>query len=76
VETERRGLEMLTANSLWSDDGFVPKQDYVNTLKEHYWAEVQTWTFMPPDSGRKVNAWAHEKTRGRISAVVDSLEPF
>src|SRR5467141_3062251 len=76
TETQRRGLEMLTANSLWSDDGFVPKQDYVKTLKEHYWAEVQTLDFRAPDSARKVNAWANEKTRGRIPAVVDSLEPF
>jgi serpin B len=76
LETERRGLEMLTANSLWCDDGFVPKQDYVKTLKEHYWAEVQTLDFRAPDSARKVNAWAHEKTRGRIPTVVDSLGPF
>jgi serine protease inhibitor len=76
TETQRRGLEMLTANSLWSDDGFVPKHDYVKTLKEHYWGEVQTLDFRAPDSAHKVNAWAHEKTRGRISAVVDSLEPF
>ena len=76
LETERRGLEMLTANSLWCDGGFVPKQEYIKTLKEHYLAEVQTLDFHAPDSARKVNAWAHEKTRGRISAVVDSLEPF
>ena len=76
LETERRGLEMLTANSLWCDDGFVPKQDYVKTLKEHYWAEVQTLDFRAPASARKVNAWAHEKTRGRIPKVVDSLRQF
>lgn len=76
TETQRHGLEMLAANSLWCDDGFVPKQDFVKTLKEHYWAEVQTLDFRAPDSARKVNAWANEKTRGRIPAVVDSLEPF
>jgi serine protease inhibitor len=76
TETERRGLEMLTANSLWCDDGFVPKPDYVQTLKEHYWAEVQTLDFRAPLSARTVNRWAHEKTRGRIPSVVGSLEPF
>jgi serpin B len=75
-ETERRGLEMLTANSLWCDHGFVPKQEYVKTLKEHYWAEVQTLDFRAPDSAGTVNRWAHEKTRGRIAALVSSLEPF
>jgi len=76
TETERRGLEMLTANSLWCDDGFVPKPEYVNTVKEHYWAEVQSLDFCAPDSPRRVNSWAHEKTRGRIPTVVGSLEPF
>src|SRR5260370_13967382 len=76
TETERRGLEMLTANSLWCDDGFVPKPDYVNTLKEHYWAEVQTLDFRAQDSAGKVNGWAYEKTRGRIPTVLGSLEPF
>jgi serine protease inhibitor len=76
TETERRGLEMLTANSLWCDDGFVLKQDYLDTVKEHYWAEAQTLDFHAPDSSRRVNAWAHDKTRGRIPAVIDSLVDY
>jgi serpin B len=76
TETERRGLEMLTANSLWCDDGLVPKPDYVQSLKEHYWAEVQTLDFRDPSSAERVNRWAHEKTRGRIPSVVDSLAHF
>ena len=76
TEMQRRGLEMLTANSLWCDDGFVPKPDYVQTLKEHCWAEVQTLDFRAPSSAGRVNSWAHEKTRGRIPTVVGSLEPF
>src|SRR5260370_22085687 len=61
TETKRRGLEMLTANSLWCDDGFVPKPEYVTTLKEHYWAEVQTLDFRAASSPERVNRWAHEK---------------
>jgi serine protease inhibitor len=75
-EPERRGLEMLTANSLWCDDGFVLKQDYLNTVKEHYCAVAQTLDFRAPDSPRRVNAWAHEKTRGRIPTVVGSLSEY
>ena len=75
-ETERRELEMLTANSLWCDQGFVPKQEYVKTMEEHYWADVQTLDFHAHDFARTVNRWAHEKTRGRIPALVDSLEQF
>jgi serine protease inhibitor len=76
LQTEKRELEMLTANSLWCDDGFVPKPEYVKTLKEHYWAEIQALNFRAADSPRKVNAWASENTRGRIPAVVDALTPL
>ena len=74
LETERRGLEMLTANSLWCDDGFAPREEYAKTLKEHYWAEIQTVSFRAPDAAGKVNAWAGEKTHGRIPTVIGSLE--
>jgi serine protease inhibitor len=76
LEPERRELEMFTANSLWCDDGFVLKQDYVNKVREHYSAEAQTLNFRAPDSARRVNGWAHDKTRGRIPAVVDSLAEY
>ena len=73
-ETERRGLEMLTANSLWCDDGFFPKEEYAKTLKEHYWAEIQALSFRAPDAAAKVNSWTQEKTRGRIAAIISTLE--
>jgi serine protease inhibitor len=74
TETERRGLEMLTANSLWCDDGFVPREEYAKTLKELYWAEIQALSFRAPDAAGKVNRWAQEKTRGSIRAIISSLE--
>jgi serine protease inhibitor len=73
LKTDRQELEMITANSLWCDQGFEPKEEYMKTLEEHYWAEVQTLDFHAPDSASRVNRWAHEKTRGRIPTVVDSL---
>src|ERR1700694_3323350 len=62
LKTERRGLEMLTANSLWCDDGFVPKEEYVKALQQHYWAEIQTVSFRAPDAPQRVNSWAEGKT--------------
>lgn len=76
LKTERRGLEMLTANSLWCDDGFTPKEEYAKTLKEHYWAEIQTVSFRARDASQRVNRWAEEKTHGRIPAIVSSLNQF
>lgn len=76
LKTERRGLEMLTANSLWCDDGFTPKEEYAKTLQEHYGAEIQTVSFRAHDAAQRVNGWAQEKTHGKIPAVVRSLYEF
>lgn len=74
LETARRELEMFSANSLWCDEGFTPKEEYAKTLKDHYLAEIETLSFCASDSTGKVNHWAQEKTRGRIPAIVGSLE--
>ena len=60
-KTERRGLEMLTANSLWCDDGFTLKEYYAKTLKEHYRAEIQTVSFGAPTRQRGSTAGPKKK---------------
>jgi len=73
-DAERLGLELLTANSLWCDQGFTPKEAYAATLRNEYSAQIQAPDFRAAESAAIVNRWASEKTRGRIPAVVESLE--
>jgi len=73
LETERRGLEMFTANSVWCDEGFTPKETYAETLRKEYLAEIQSLSFRAAESAATVNRWARENTRGRIPMVVGSL---
>jgi serine protease inhibitor len=74
LEAERRGLEMFTANSVWCDEGFTPKETYAATLRKEYLAEIQSLSFRAAESAATVNRWASENTRGRISMVADSLK--
>lgn len=74
LQTERRELEMVTANSLWCDEGFALNEEYAKTLKQDYHAEIQSVSFHHKDSESKVNRWGQEQTHGRISTVIDSLE--
>jgi serine protease inhibitor len=74
LQTERRGLEMFTANSLWCDEGFSPKEAYAETLRKDYLAHLQTVNFSAVESPGIVNRWASENTRDRIPRVVDSLK--
>lgn len=68
-----RIMSLETANSLWLNqsrfDGagaFLP--DFVQRMDEYFRAEVQEVT--DADSVERVNAWADEKTHGKISTIL------
>ena len=68
-----RIMSLETANSLWLNqsrfDGagaFLP--DYVREMNEYFRAEVQEVT--NADSVERVNAWADEKTHGKIPTIL------
>ncbi len=65
-------LEM--ANSLWLADWFVPYWVYTDVIRNTYLAEMETVDFLDAsDAGGvpRINAWANEKTHGKISKVLD-----
>jgi serpin B len=72
LETERRELEMYTANALWCDRGFSLKEEYAKSMKADYWAEARALDFKAEASAETVNTWASENTRGRIPLVVNA----
>jgi len=74
LEQARRTLDILTACAVWCDDGFVPRPEYVAAVTSHFLADVRTLDFRAPQSADIVNRWVGEKTRGKISKVVTSLE--
>ena len=68
-----RIMSLETANSLWLNqsrfDGagaFLP--DFVQRMDEYFRAEVQEVT--DADSVERVNAWANEKTHGKIPTIL------
>ena len=66
--------ELDLANALWVDDEFNPKEPYVNAVRGVYLADVEVVDFMNnSESGgaERINAWASEKTHGKIDRVID-----
>ena len=62
------------ANSLWLADWFEPHEPYVDTIRNAYQAGVETVDFTDKsDDGAvgRINAWAGEKTHGKIPKVLD-----
>ncbi len=64
-------LEM--ANSLWLADWFVPHWAYTGVIRNTYLAEMEAVDFLDTsDAGGvpRINAWANEKTDGKIPEVL------
>ena len=64
-------LEM--ANALWPAAWFSPYDSYADSIRSVYHADVERVDFLDEgdDGGvKRINAWAAEKTRGKIKEVI------
>ena len=62
------------ANSLWLADWFVPYESYTDVVRSTYLAEIESVDFLDVgDAGGvpRINAWANEKTHGKIPKVLE-----
>ena len=59
------------ANSVWIDDSFQVRKDYVSLLDENFDAEASNVDFGSSDGVDKINGWCKEKTHGMIPAIMD-----
>lgn len=61
------------ANSFWSKDCIVIKDDYKNDIRGSFFAEVRTLPGDPQTAAGQVNGWCNEKTHGMIPKIVDEV---
>lgn len=69
-------VEMEIANSTWSREGFPFVQAFFDAVTATFDAEIQELDFNDPVSKDIINAWVNEKTNGRISEIVDAINPL
>ncbi len=63
------------ANSVWCRLGFTVEQEFMRLNRTYFGADVQTLNFDSPGAPATINAWVKDKTHGRISAIVDRIDP-
>jgi serine protease inhibitor len=68
------GIELAVANSLWCDSQLQAQSAYLSDVKKHYAAEVFSIPFCQPQSVDRINSWIAQKTRGKITQILDSLD--
>ncbi|MGV0028250.1 serpin family protein [Phormidesmis priestleyi] len=68
-------VELTIANSLWARQGVNFKSTFLESNKTFYAAQVTTLDFSSPTAPKEINNWVKRNTRGKISEIVDSIDP-
>ena len=68
-------ITLNIANSLWGQQGIKFKTDFLNRNKKFFGAEVTTLNFSDNNSPKRINSWVSDKTNGKITQIVDMLDP-
>ena len=76
LRIESPGLKLEAANSLWCNQRFRPRSDYIAGVREDYDAEVFALDFGGDQAVAAINAWVSEKTHGKIGSILSSLGPL
>ncbi len=73
---QREYVEVRGANSLWCSDRVQVRPEYAARLRDIYDAELATLDFGNGNAVPRINAWVNQKTKGKISHIVDVLSPL
>ncbi|MFO7767467.1 MAG: serpin family protein [bacterium] len=64
------------ANSIWYREGFPIAPDFAERNQEYFDAVVQGLDFNAPSAVETINGWVDEKTHGKISEIVEEIDPL
>lgn len=69
-------VELAIANSLWSRQGVVLNEEFLQRNQDYFDAEISTLNFNLSDAARTINRWVEKQTRGKIKEIVeDPIDP-
>ena len=68
-------VSLNTANALWVSSTISPMQNYIETLHSYYGATASNIDFSSPNALTKINKWASDATGGKISKLLDEIDP-
>jgi serine protease inhibitor len=76
IRTPAKSITLSVADSLWVNSRRAAlRPDYVKETQAWYDAEMTDLDFSNPTAATRINSWASEETHGRISKVIDRIEP-
>ncbi len=66
-------VKLSLANSIWYNNGFPVKPDFVTVNKNYYNAEVNEIDFHSPNAPEQINQWCSDNTNGLIKEMIKKI---
>jgi serpin B len=61
------------ANSIWIENSFAVKEDFIKKNKNYYNAEIENLDFSDANSVNIINNWVSDKTHQKIPKIIDGI---
>lgn len=74
--TNTKGNLLEIANSIWYNEGFPVKQDFIDLSATYYDAKVKELDFSKANAVTTINNWVSNKTHDKIETIIDQIDPF
>jgi serine protease inhibitor len=76
IRTPAKSITLSVADSLWVDSRRATlRPDYLKQAQAWYDAEMTDLDFSNASAATRINSWASEATQGRISKVIERIDP-
>ena len=75
LQTSDPKVILTIANSLWARQDVPFKQDFLQGNTQFFGAEVSTLDFTDPNTLTTINKWVDTNTNGKISKILDEINP-
>ncbi|MFC1558496.1 serpin family protein, partial [candidate division KSB1 bacterium] len=69
-------VTMQIANSIWHKDDYTFEEAFFNICRDYFNAEVRGEDFSDPATVDLINGWIDTHTNGKITEVIDEIEPL
>ncbi|MBT1697734.1 serpin family protein [Fulvivirgaceae bacterium PWU4] len=70
-----RTVTMDVANSVWHNRNYAVNRDFVSIVRQQYDAKVEGLNFSADDAKNTINNWVANKTREKITKVIERIAP-
>ncbi|MEH2307721.1 serpin family protein [Nostoc sp.] len=75
LENPDAKVQLSIANSLWANQDVSFAPDFLKRTQDFYQAKVSNLNFKDAAASNIINNWVKENTKGKITKIVESIEP-